>query len=58
VGTARELGDDAAEDLVHVLRQDGEARELTLDEDGRRRLIAGGFDAEDDLSHDDSGVAG
>ena len=55
VGATRQLRYDAAEHLVHVLRQDDEPRELgtpaIAHEDGRRGLVAGRFDAEDDVSH-------
>ena len=55
VRPARELGDDAAEDLVHVLRQDDEARELRRAppsyEYGCRRLVAGVLDSQHDVSH-------
>jgi len=56
VRAARQLGDDTAEYLMHVLRQNGEARQLALHEDGRRGFIARRLDAEDDLSHDESGA--
>ena len=48
---ARKLGHDTAEDLVNVLRQDDETRELSADEDRRGRLVARRLDAEDGVSH-------
>ena len=48
---ARELRDDTTEDLVDVLREDDETRQLTLDENRGRCLITGSLDPEDDVSH-------
>ena len=47
----RQLGDDAAEHLVDVLRQNDETRELAADQHGRRGLVTRRFDAEDGVSH-------
>src|SRR5439155_6696057 len=55
MGTARQLGDDAAEDFVDVLRQNDEARQLAVHEDGGRCFVARRLDAEDGVSHDGGG---
>ena len=64
VGAAGELGNDAAEHLMDVLRQDDQAGELgraapaAPHEDGGRSLVARCLDAEQDLSHGPSSCAG
>ena len=58
VRAARQLRHDAAEHLVHVLRQDDQACELAIDQNRGRRLVAGRLDAEDDVSHGESGCDG
>ena len=48
---AGQLRDDPAEHLVNVLRQNDEARQLTVHENGGRSLVARRLDAEDGVSH-------
>jgi len=48
----RQLGYDAAEDFVDVLRKNHETCQLTVHQNGGRRLVARRLDAEDDVSHD------
>ncbi len=50
---ARQLGNDAAEDFVDVLRQNDEARQLAVHENGGRRFVARRLDTEDGVSHDE-----
>jgi len=53
---ARQLGDDAAEDLVNVLGENDEARQLTVHEHGGRSLVTRRLDTEDGVSHDVAGL--
>ena len=53
---ARELGDDTAEDLVNILGQDDQTRELTADQNGCGCFVARRLDAEDCVSHDEPGL--
>ena len=53
---ARQLGHDAAEDLVNVLRQNDETRQLAVHENGGRCFVAPRLDAEDGVSHDGAGL--
>src|SRR6267143_3577384 len=52
----RQLGHDAAEDLVNVLGENDEARQLTVHENGGRSLVARRLNAEDGVSHDGAGL--
>ncbi len=56
VRPARQLGHDAAEDLVNVLRQNDETRQLAVHQNGGRRFVARRLDAEDGVSHDGAGL--
>ena len=48
----RQLGHDTAEDLVNVLGENDEARQLTVHENGGRSLVTRRLDSEDSVSHD------
>ena len=48
----RQLGHDTAEDLVNVLGENDETRQLTVDENGGRSLVTRCLDSEDSVSHD------
>ena len=56
VRPARQLGNDAAEDFVNVLRQNDETRQLAIHENGGRRFVTRRLDAEDGVSHDGAGL--